>query len=208
MQTATQIQLSEVEIQRLEAGELVKIAANWEEFMDFLEETPYKAEFANNEITIMGLAILLHEWLVGQMCWILKNFYLGQANVLVLGSNLGVSRPDVSYFNPDVTVMKDVPEFYRKSKAIIKNPYLVVEILSESTAKYDSEIKLPRYQKMTSVQVIVLIDPKEKEITVVNRTADPKVWLMSIYDQPTDAVVIDGNTLPLASFFEGMPVFA
>ena len=205
MQTATQIQLSEVEIQRLEAGELVKIAANWEEFMDFLEETRYKAEFANNEITIMGLAILLHEWLVMHIGFILKNFYLGQANVFVLGSNLGVTRPDVSYFNPDVTVVKGKPEFYKKSKAIITNPFLVVEILSESTNHYDWQIKLPRYERTQSLQQVLFVDPSEQIISSFIRTNDPKAWIHTIYDQPEDAVVIDGNTTLLKTFFEGLP---
>jgi Uma2 family endonuclease len=181
------------------------ISASWEEFMDFLPTTPYKAEFANNEIIIIGLAKFLHEWLVSRICWILINFYESQSNVFVLGSNLGVSRPEKSFFNPDVTVVKGTPDFYRKSESIIKNPHLVVEVLSTGTANYDWETKLPRYQRMDTMQEIVMIDPFEKVITVISRTAEAKVWTMTIYDQPTDTIVIDGNTLPLSFFFEGMP---
>ena len=51
-----------------------------------------------------------------------------------------------------------------------------------------------------------MIDPFEKAITVISRTTEVKVWTMTIYDQLTDTVIIDGNTLPLSSFFEGMPI--
>lgn len=205
MTTATQIVLTEEQKAAIEAGKPLIISASWEEFMDFLPTTPYKAEFVNNEIIIMGLAQFLHEWLVSRICWILINFYEGQSNVFVLGSNLGVSRPEKSFFNPDVTVVKGMPDFYRNSKSIVKNPHLVVEVLSTGTANYDWETKLPRYQRMDSMQEIVMIDPFEKVITVISRTAEAKVWTMTIYDQPTDTVVIDGNTLPVALFFEGMP---
>ena len=205
MTTATQIVLNEEQKAAIEAGKPLIISASWEEFMDFLPTTPYKVEFVNNEIIIMGLAKFLHEWLVGHIIWILKNFYQGQSNVFVLGSNLGVSRPEKSFFNPDVTVVKGLPDFYRNSESIIKNPHLVVEVLSTGTANYDWETKLPRYQRMDTMQEIVMIDPFEKVITVISRTAEAKVWTMTIYDQPTDTVVIDGNTLPVASFFEGMP---
>jgi Uma2 family endonuclease len=205
MTTATIIALSEEQQAVIEAGKPVIIPASWEEFMDFLPTTPYKAEFVNNEIIIMGLAKFLHEWLVVRIGFILSNFYQGKPNVFVLGSNLGVSRSEKSFFNPDVTVVKGTPEFYRNSESIIKNPHLVVEILSESTSKYDWESKMPRYQQMESIQEIILINPKDKTIHVISRTAEAKVWTMTIYDQSTDTVVIDGNTLPLSSFFEGMP---
>ena len=205
MPTATQIVLNEEQKAAIEAGKPLIISASWEEFMEFLPTTSYKVEFVNNEIIIMGLAKFLHEWLVMRIGFILSNFYQGQLNVFVLGSNLGVSRPEKSFFNPDVTVVKGLPDFYRNSESIIKNPHLVVEVLSTGTANYDWETKLPRYQRMNTMQEMVMIDPFEKVITVISRTAEAKVWTMTIYDQPTDTVVIDGNTLPVASFFEGMP---
>ena len=207
MVATTQITLEDAQTATLDAGKVVVVPASWEEFMEFLPTTNYKVEFVNNQIIIMGLAKFVHEWLVSRVCWILINLYEGKADVFVLGSNLGVSRPEKSHFNPDITVLKGKPEFYRNSDSIIKNPYLVVEILSKGTASYDWETKLLRYQQMPSIQEIVFIDPLEKVITTINRTVDPKVWTMGVYDQPTDTVVIDGNTFPHHHFFQGMPVF-
>lgn len=207
MTTATQIVLTEAQIAALDDGKLITIPADWEEFMEFLPTTRYKAEFINNEIIIMGLAILIHEWVVIHVSYLLKLLYQGRTDMMVLGSNLGVSRPEKSYFNPDITVIKGQPNFYESSKAIVKNPYLVVEIISEGTANYDWNTKMPRYQRIESLQEIVIIDPIEKSVSVISRTADPKVWTMTNYDQPTETVLIDGNTLMLNAFFEGMPQF-
>lgn len=207
MTTATQIVLTEAQIAALDDGKLITIPADWEEFMEFLPTTRYKAEFINNEIIIMGLAILVHEWVVTHISYLLKLLYQGRTDMMVLGSNLGVSRPEKSYFNPDITVIKGQPNFYESSKAIVKNPYLVVEIISEGTANYDWNTKMPRYQRIESLQEIVIIDPIEKSVSVISRTADPKVWTMTNYDQPTETVLIDGNALMLNAFFEGIPQF-
>ncbi|MEZ4904205.1 MAG: Uma2 family endonuclease [Spirosomataceae bacterium] len=207
MTTTTQITLEEVQKATLDEGKVVVMPASWEEFVEFLPTTHYKVEFINNQIVIMGLAKLIHEWLVMHIGFILKTLYANQENVLVLGSNLGVSRPEKSFFNPDITIIKGKPDFYKDSKSIITNPCLVVEILSERTVSYDWETKLPRYQKIETIQEIILIDLHEKVITTINRTADSKVWTMSIYDQDTDTVVIDGHTFPHPYFFQGMPVF-
>ena len=188
MTTATQIELSEPQKAAVEAGKNIAIPASWEEFIDFLPTTHYKAEFVNSEIIIMGLAKLIHEWLVGQIIWILKNMYHNSLNTLVMSSNLGVLNLESSFFNPDVTVVKGKPIFYKNSEAIITNPYLVVEILSEGTASYDWESKLPRYQQIESIQEIVIVHPVQKSITVLSRTTEKKVWMMTIYDQPTETV--------------------
>jgi Uma2 family endonuclease len=104
-------------------------------------------------------------------------------------------------------VVKESPEFYRSSKAIIKNPFMVVEVLSDSTANYDWKVKLMRYQNMESMQQIVFIDPDDVCVTVSSRSTEPNVWTMITYYNPTDMVTIDGHTFPLSHFFEGMPTF-
>jgi Uma2 family endonuclease len=133
MELLEKIALSEIQIQKIENGGVVTIEASWDEFMDFLEETTYKAEYSNGKIIITGLASAIHEFIVSYMTTLLVNHY--QFNGFnVFGSNLGVKTGDKKgYFNPDVTVVKGQLEFYNQSNAIILNPYLVVEVLSEGT---------------------------------------------------------------------------
>ena len=185
---------------------MVVIPASWEEFMDFLVETTYKAEYHKGEIIIMGLASFIHETLVVIFSTLLRTFY-PYSEYTVAGSNLGVKTADAKgYYNPDVTVIKGSPVFYKQSKAIITNPYLVVEVLSASTYHYDLIEKLPKYERIESLQEVVFVDGFDKAIYTFKRTADPKVWIQTIFDAENDTVVIDTMTVKLNDIFDKLPI--
>ena len=75
MELLEKIVLSEIQIQKIEQGGIVTIEATWDEFMDFLEETIYKAEYNNGKIIIMGLASAIHEFIVSYMTTLLVTHY-------------------------------------------------------------------------------------------------------------------------------------
>jgi len=69
----------------------------------------------------------------------------------------GVVRPDRadSYYVPDIAVTSEPNEPGRQA---MLDPILIVEILSPSTERSDRRLKMPAYQKLESVQEIMLID--------------------------------------------------
>src|ERR1700712_3536105 len=137
MQALEKIRLNDEQVETLESGELVSISASWEEFEEFLAETDYRVEYHNGQIIIMGLATFIHELLVSQLIYLLKGFYLGKP-FYVAGSNAGIRKDGKKgHYNGDVLVVKGKPVFQGKSRSIIVNPYIIVEVLSESTLSYD-----------------------------------------------------------------------
>jgi Uma2 family endonuclease len=72
-------------------------------------------------------------------------------------SEAGVIRSDRAdmYFEADIAATCEPNEFGRQA---IKNPFLIVEILSPSTERHDRRVKLPAYRQIDSVQEIVLLD--------------------------------------------------
>lgn len=207
MEFLEKITLSEVQIQKIEQGGVVTIEATWDEFMDFLEETTYKAEYNNGKIIIMGLASAIHEFMVSYMTTLLVNHY--QFNGFnVFGSNLGVKTGDKKgYFNPDVTVVKGQLEFYNSSSAIILNPYLVVEVLSEATYQYDLNEKLYKYQSMKSIHEVIFVDRFDKMVLKFQKTENPKVWTETIYDHENPEILIDTMNVKLNDIFDKIEAF-
>src|SRR5947209_10612867 len=69
----------------------------------------------------------------------------------------GVVRPDRadSYYVPDIAVTCEPNEPGRQAMV---DPILIVEILSPSTERSDRRRKMPAYQKLETVQEIMLID--------------------------------------------------
>ena len=207
MELLEKITLSEIQIQKIEQGGIVTIEATWDEFMDFLEETTYKAEYNNGKIIIMGLASAIHEFIVSYITTLLVNHY--QFNGFnVFGSNLGVKTGDQKgFFNPDVTVVRGKLEFYNQSNAIILNPYLVVEVLSEGTYQYDLNEKLYKYQSMKSIHEVIFVDRFDKVVIKFQKTENPKVWTETIYDHENPEILIDTMNVKLNDIFDKIDAF-
>jgi Uma2 family endonuclease len=102
----------------------------------------------------------------------------------------GVIRPDYAdtYFEADIAATREGNEAGRQA---IKDPFLIVEILSPSTERHDRRVKLPAYRQISSVQEILLIasDGHYAElhrrsgaqwITDILRGADARLELMSV----------------------------
>ncbi|MFN8357016.1 MAG: Uma2 family endonuclease [Spirosomataceae bacterium] len=205
MELLEKIRLSEGQIQQLDSGQLVVIPASWEEFMEFLEESTFRAEYHKNEIIVMGLASAIHEFLVSYFITLLNNYYLFNG-YYVFSSNLGVTTADdKGYYNPDITVIKGTPQFYKQSKSIVTNPYLIVEVLSASTYHYDLIEKLPKYERIESLQEVVFVDRFDKAVYTFKRTADPKVWIQTIFDAENDKLLVDTLTVKLSDIFDKLP---
>lgn len=207
MELLEKIVLSETQITKLDNGGIVTIPASWDEFWDFLDETNYKTEYCNGKIIIMGLAAAIHEYLVTWISTLLNNHF--QRNgYLVFGSNLGVKTGDnKGYFNPDITIVKGKLEFYNNSKAIITNPYLVVEVLSEATYHYDMYEKLGKYQHTQSIQEVIMVDRFDKEVLKFQRTTNPKVWTETIYDHENPEILIDTMKANINDIFDKLAFF-
>ena len=71
---------------------------------------------------------------------------------------------------PDLMIVCDEPQYYKGQKNyVITNPTLLVEVLSQSTQKFDIETKLPCYLTNNSVKTVILIDQYKKSIDVYQK---------------------------------------
>lgn len=205
MQVLEKVRLSDKQVEMFENGGLVAIPASWEEFEDFLSETDYRIEYHNGQIIIMGLAKIIHEILVIRLGYLLTGFYLGKP-YYVAGSNAGIRKDGKKgHYNGDVLVIKGGPVFQEKSRSIITNPYLIVEILSESTLNYDLGAKRRKYEQMETLQEIVFVDPFDHEVIVCRRTEQANVWTETAYTSPNEPISIDGFQVQLQEIFANLP---
>lgn len=89
------------------------------------------------------------------------------------------------YYYPDLMITcETAPDSHYREQ-----PKLLIEVMSDSTAKYDREDKRRMYQTLESLQEYVLISLNCMDVRVYRRDADG--WQMSIYT--------DGTTIPLQS---------
>ena len=88
---------------------------------------------------------------------------------------------------PDISIIKDKPQFFNNRDDVVQNPALVIEITSESTELFDRTDKFELYATLPSFKEYVLVSQKQKHVEV--RTyKDENVWEMRRYRNPTDRI--------------------
>jgi len=196
--------LQETIIEQLKTNELVSIPSSEEEYLSVASALPFKVEYHANEIITMGLASYWHETLVSTLIGIFYNLFSNRDELNILGSNLGVSIPkfEGGFYMPDVMVVKGEPIFKENSKAIITNPYIIVEVLSPATSTFDVEYKLPEYKHLESLQQIIYVSPKKVFVSTYVRSENPNIWLNQDFHSLDDAIVVEGASVSLSDIYK------
>ncbi|WPP48588.1 Uma2 family endonuclease [Catalinimonas niigatensis] len=89
-----------------------------------------------------------------------------------------------SYFYPDVVVIKGDAKATDKHQDVITNPYLIIEVLSESTEGYDSQSplwgdKFQAYRTNESLQSYVLVSQDKPLVEVFAKNSESQLWTLS-----------------------------
>ncbi len=175
--------------------EVLWVEATLEEYFYLLEKIDYRIEYYRGKIfSFMDQASITHETLVIYLGYLFTHDYLNLADFQILSSNIKIfSEQCTASFNADLSVVKGDIEFLtlpsgKKSKATLTNPYIIVEILSESTQGLDFGEKLSCYKTITSLQQIVFIDQASVYISSYTRNNKPNEWINQDYRSITETL--------------------
>jgi Uma2 family endonuclease len=105
---------------------------------------------------------------------------------------------------PDLLVVCGEMRFHDEHGDILTNPAVIIEVLSDSTEKFDRGEKFFRYQAWNpTLTDYLLVSQNEPLIGHYVRQSDGG-WLLNFYDGLEQALTIDsiGCTLPLAKVYE------
>ena len=200
--------------ERNDAPDEIRIQATWEEYLELAWQVPYNIDYYEGEIISMSQATDLHEQLVAQIITLFNNFLDDQPDYRVLGSNVKICVAEgFAEFNADLSVVKGPSDFVvlpsgRVSTARIKNPEIVVEVLSKSTKAYDQSDKLDQYRLIPSLKHILFISQEEVFARIYSRTEQPDQWFDADY-RSIDATILMGSlTLPLHKIYRKTPLAA
>lgn len=194
--------LAEYLLEQIKTQGEVHVPASEAEYLDIAPQFPARLEYHNGEIIAMSLASALHELVVSMISRLLANYYFDK-DFLVTGSNAGlqIPQPDGSYYQPDLMVTQGKWQFKEGSKSIIMNPYLLVEVMSPGTYRYDKEDKLPLYKDVPTLQYLVYAAQDRPYITVYERTDRPDVWINTDYKSLDSVAKLGDLSLPLTEIY-------
>lgn len=94
----------------------------------------------------------------------------------------------------------------KKNNLFKNHPAIIFEVLSDSTALYDKEVKLKYYKRIDSLNYYVLVAQKEKMGEVYSRINDTQIWEYQTFETVNELIEFDrlDFTLPVAVIYEGI----
>ncbi len=176
-----------------------------EEYLALERRNEYKSEYINGEVFAMtgasrghniiavNITSSLDQQLADRPCEI----YAGDMRVRI------AARREYAYIYPDVVVVCGEPQFEDEHLDTLLNPTVIVEVLSESTERYDRGKKFSLYRTVESLAEYVLVAQDEYRIEKYAKRADGR-WLLSDYRAPEDVVELGsvGCALALREVYE------
>lgn len=176
-----------------------------EEYFAIEERAERKSEYYNGEMFLMAGASREHNILSRNLAGLLfAKLQGGSCQVFFSDLRVRVERTGL-YTYPDLLIVCGTPEYAPENRNTLVNPKVVIEILSDSTERYDRTTKFRHYKKLPSVQEYVLVSQDEPLVERFTRQ-DDGAW------GQTDFVGLDADmalstvsvSIPMADVFRGV----
>jgi Uma2 family endonuclease len=173
------------------------------EYMAMEEKSVEKHDFYYGEVYAMAGGTKRHNSIIINIAAALKGGKKDGCDVYIDGMKLEIESeqfyvyPDVIYTCNENT--KDDAEF-------VKKPSIIFEVLSDSTALYDKEVKLKYYKRIQSLQYYVLVSQKEMLIEVYSRINDTQIWKYQTFENKDEIIEFDrlSFSLQTSTIYEGI----
>jgi Uma2 family endonuclease len=163
-----------------------------EDFLAWDETQTIRHEYVDGEVFAMAGAEDRHVTVSLNAASALKQHLAGsRCRVYIADMKLYVAARN-NYFYPDVMIT--CSETDREDTLIKREPKLIVEVLSPSTAAYDRGEKFANYRALPSLREYVLIDAEKRSIDVY-RLGDQGLWVL----HPADLTIAKAS-VHFASF--------
>jgi Uma2 family endonuclease len=186
---------------------LLQLPMTAAEFLVWDETQTVKHEFLAGEVFAMVGATKTHGALTLNIAMALRRHLRGTpCSTFVTDIKLQVQAAN-AYFYPDVLVTCSAAD--RSDPKIVREPSLVVEVLSPSTAAYDVGGKFAAYRQLHSLKEMVFIDPDSHRCDVYRKGSvetNGGLWVLHPFEPDQDvrfaSVELD---LPASLLWEGLP---
>lgn len=170
-----------------------------EEYLAWEAGQTERHDFVAGEVFAMAGAEDRHVTASGNVYMALRQHLAGSRCKTYMADMKVQCGADSAYFYPDVVVT--CSEADRQSPLVKREPTLIAEVLSPSTAAYDRGEKFARYRQIASLAEVAFIDLDTRRADVYRKGADG-LWVLHPFDAGADVSLASMNlTLSAATLF-------
>jgi Uma2 family endonuclease len=169
-----------------------------EEYLERERAAEFKSEYRDGVIVAMSGASRRHNRIVTNLVSALDRL-IGDAPCNVYSNALRLaSGPRRLFTYPDVIVACGDEQYVDEQFDTLVNPMVIIEVLSESTEKYDRGEKFTGYKTLPSLMEYLLVSQDEVRIEQWTRRANDQ-WLWTEYRDPSANIRLEcvGVSLPV-----------
>ncbi|WP_221390060.1 Uma2 family endonuclease [Dyadobacter sp. NIV53] len=169
-----------------------------EEYLAFCETHEGRFEYVNGEIIEMSGESVTANQIAGNIHFYLRGLLTGQSYIFIQNAvKLQVQESKV-FRIPDFLI-------FRKSGNKLKyatEPVLIVEVISESTAKTDRTTKLNEYRLLPSLQYYLIVEQESCFVEIYIREGER--WYVEFYDKLDESIALPffNINMPVSTVYE------
>jgi Uma2 family endonuclease len=174
---------------------------NLDEFLVWEDGTDTRYELIAGFPLAMAPGMEEHGVLAAQLAARLESALAGRPPCRAI-AEAGILDPDRAdtFFAVDIGVTCAPRE---RRRQYMQDPILPVEILSPSTERHDRKVKVPAYQRIASVQEILLVDSDSRYAEIHRRQGEQ--WIIQIITKPDGTIPLSsvGLEIAISELYEG-----
>lgn len=138
---------------------------NPEAYLAAERQSEGKCEYENGKIIPMGGASKEHNQIVRNLLTLLWNHLEGKKEFEPYATDLRIYCPeDRRYYYPDLVITRGEEQFQDGVFDTLLNPFLVIEVLSDTTEARDRGAKFEAYRSIDSLREYVLVSQKNHTV--------------------------------------------
>jgi len=142
---------------------------SYSDYLRLEQESPLKLEYADGEIYAMAGGTPEHAALAMQLVRLISAALPRECRVFSSDLKIRISATDLAAY-PDLSIVCGPLERATDDPNAITNPRFLVEVTSPSTEDYDRGDKLSQYKQCASLEAVLLISHRHKQVTIVRRS--------------------------------------
>jgi Uma2 family endonuclease len=155
-----------------------------QEYLVRERQADFRSEFYRGEMFAMSGASWEHTLIKDNLAREAGNLLkAGPCRVVTSDLRVKITATEL-YTYPDLVVVCGEPQFEDDQFDTLLNPRVLVEVLSDSTEKYDRGAKFAHYRQIPSLQEYVMIAQDRPLVERYVRQADA-TWVLTAFDELT-----------------------
>jgi Uma2 family endonuclease len=183
-------------------------SAKWlspQEYLAQERKADFRSEYLRGEVSALPNTDYTHALIKVNLAGEAGNqLEAGLCRVLTSDMRLKVSATGL-YTYPDIVIVCDKSQFEDAVFDTLLNPRVLVEVLSDSTEKYDRGAKFGHYRQLPSLQEFILVSQDKPLVERYCRQPDGS-WLLTIFDKMSQEFAFTSIPvrIPLAEIYRGI----